>query len=403
MKIALMTNNYKPVLGGVPISIERLANGLRNQGHQVTIFAPTYENQVEEEGVFRYKTLLSHFVGGIVLPNPIDPEIEKEFERQQFDVIHVHHPFLIGRTARYLSKKYNIPLVFTYHTRYEQYLHYVKGMEHFKWIVPLYLKPFIRKCDFVIAPTRSIEDYLMKTYAGVEEKIGILPTGINQKDFEVPEYRVNRLRKAYGIHNDETLFLFVSRIAKEKNIDFLINCIDCLKKKTDKPFKVLFVGDGPQLRELEEDVRKRGIDNIVIFAGRVPNEDTSVYYKAADAFIFSSKTETQGIVILEALASGTPVLAIKATGVSDLVFSGYNGYLTNENEEEYVHILEQFLNKKDWRDFLTSNTVESVKGYYEDAIAQKAYNFYNYAIVEKNAAEHAFTGWRAYELQNTGR
>ncbi len=129
MKIALMTNNYKPFIGGVPISVERLADGLRKEGHEVTVFAPTYEDsQIENDtcNEVRYHSLIKNVAGGIVIPNPIDPKIEKAFKEGDFDIIHVHHPIAIGNTAVYLSKKYNVPLIFTYHTRYEQYLHYLK-------------------------------------------------------------------------------------------------------------------------------------------------------------------------------------------------------------------------------------------------------------------------------------
>ena len=130
MKIALMTNNYKPFIGGVPISVERLAEGLRKEGHEVMVFAPTYNEQhedfQEEIGVVRYHSLIKGVTGGVVIPNPIDPKIEREFKEGDFDIIHVHHPIAIGNTAIFLSKKYKVPLVFTYHTRYEQYLHYLK-------------------------------------------------------------------------------------------------------------------------------------------------------------------------------------------------------------------------------------------------------------------------------------
>ena len=147
MRIALMTNNYKPIMGGVPISIERLARGLRAMGHQVTVFAPSYgdgkggDGQTDEEGVFRYATLLRHFIGGIVLPNPYDRRIEEEFAKNHYDIIHVHHPVLISGTAVYLSKKYNIPLTFTYHTRYEQYVKcYTKGLLRLEKVMPHFFK-----------------------------------------------------------------------------------------------------------------------------------------------------------------------------------------------------------------------------------------------------------------------
>ena len=119
----MMTNNYKPYVAGVPISVERLTEGLRRRGHQVVVFAPSYDDQEEEADVVRYRSLLRGVACGFSVPDSLDPKIERSFRDGNFDVIHVHHPMLIGRTARYLSRKYQIPLVFTYHTRYEQYLH----------------------------------------------------------------------------------------------------------------------------------------------------------------------------------------------------------------------------------------------------------------------------------------
>lgn len=189
MRIALMTNNYKPFMGGVPISVERLKKGLEKLGHEVTVFAPTYENQIEEKGVFRYRTLFPKIIGGIVLPNPFDRQIEKEFRKNTYDIIHVHHPVLIGNTAVYLAKKYKIPLVFTYHTRYEQYmLSYVdfikrlnvqtnQGIE--KKLFPLYLNSFLRHCNHIFAPTPGMKDYLQDICKVAPAKVSVLPTGIN--------------------------------------------------------------------------------------------------------------------------------------------------------------------------------------------------------------------------------
>lgn len=127
MKIAMMTNSYKPYIGGVSISIERLSEGLRRNGHEVVVFAPNYKEQETEENVVRYHSLVKGIANGFSVPNSFDPDIERQFKAGKFDVIHVHHPMLIGRTAGYLSAKYDVPLCFTYHTRYEQYLHYIKA------------------------------------------------------------------------------------------------------------------------------------------------------------------------------------------------------------------------------------------------------------------------------------
>jgi len=155
-------------------------------GHQVTVFAPTYSEQKEEENVFRYATLLHRFIGGIVIPNPFDRRIEKEFREKHFDVIHVHHPMLVGRTAAYLSRKYHIPMVFTYHTRYEKYVEcYTKGLLRVEKLMPFYLHPFLKRCSFVFAPTEGIRTYLTDTLGMEQERTGVLPTGIEERNFQV--------------------------------------------------------------------------------------------------------------------------------------------------------------------------------------------------------------------------
>ena len=126
MKIAMMTNNYKPFIGGVPISVERLSQSLRKRGHEVCIFAPEYEDEYWEEDVIRYRSCEKRMKNGMAIPNILDARINQEFRWRQFDLIHVHQPMLIGNVAVHLSRKYKIPLVYTYHTRYEEYLHYIK-------------------------------------------------------------------------------------------------------------------------------------------------------------------------------------------------------------------------------------------------------------------------------------
>lgn len=343
MRIALMTNNYKPIMGGVPISIERLARGLEAQGHEVTIFAPTYKEQQEEENVFRYATCMKRFIGGIVLPNPFDLRIEREFRRKAFDIIHVHHPMLIGRTAVHLSRRFHIPLVFTYHTRYEQYAScYTKGICKLDRIMPLYLRTFLRHCDCVFAPTAGMQRYLTDICHVPQEATGILPTGIEQGNFDVEDGQAGEIRAQYGAEH-MPLLLTVSRMAHEKNVSFLLESLARVKALYGKPFRMLMVGDGPDREALEEQSLRLGLSENIVFTGTIPNEQIPVYFKAADAFLFASKTETQGIVVLEAFAGGTPVIAVKASGVEDLVDDGVNGILTEEDTEEYAASVSDFL------------------------------------------------------------
>ncbi len=390
MRIALMTNNYKPVMGGVPISIERLARGLKELGHEVTIFAPTYKEQQEmekdpaEENVFRYATCMKRFIGGIVLPNPFDARIEQEFRKNDYDIIHVHHPMLIGRTAVRLSRKFHIPLVFTYHTRYEQYARcYTKGICRLEKVMPLYLHTFLKHCNFVFAPTAGMQQYLTDTCHVPQDRIGVLPTGIEQENFQVSDERAARIRIQYGAV-EMPLLLTVSRMANEKNVAFLLESLARMKSLYGKPFRMLLVGDGPDREALEKRSLQLGLGDDVVFTGTIPNERISVYFKAADAFLFASRTETQGIVVLEAFAGATPVIAVRASGVEDLVDDGINGILTGEDTGEYAARVTKFLNGACTYDAeeMSRNAYQKGTLYREEAVALKAVHYYNSVIAE---------------------
>lgn len=330
MKIAMMTNNYKPFVAGVPISVERLAMGLRELGHQVVVFAPSYDDQQDEKDIIRYGSLLRGIAGGFSVPNHLDPKIEREFRKGKFDVIHVHHPMMIGSTARYLSWKYQVPLVYTYHTRYEQYLHYI-GLTGLKKLMPAYLHCTLKRCDMVIAPTPAIRDYLEDIQIGAP--VEVLPTGLSDDSFLPDEKRAKQLRSELAGQR-EHLFCTVARLAKEKNLEFLFESLWYYKQKAGSCFKLVLIGEGPYRSGLVKRVRELGLEEEIVFAGQVPNEEIKNYCRACDLFLFTSRSETQGIVLLEAMAAGTPVLALKATGTEDIVANGKNGYMTEVSGEE---------------------------------------------------------------------
>ena len=324
MKIAMMTNNYKPFVAGVPISVEKLSVGLRALGHQVTVFAPSYDEQDTEEDVIRYGALLKGVAGGFSVPNSLDPKIERAFWEGHFDVIHVHHPMMIGATARYLSWKYHVPWVSTYHTRYEQYLHYVglTGLERF-W--PIYLRRTLGACNMVFAPTPHIRDYLRET--GINPPIEVLPTGLSKTAFYPDQQKAKRLREQF-CEGRPFLFCTVARLAKEKNLEFLLESLALYKQKAGPCFKLLLIGKGPYREKLCRRIGELALTEEIILTGEVRNEDMKEYCAASDLFLFSSRSETQGIVLLEAMAVGTPVLALRATGTDDIVINGVNGYMT---------------------------------------------------------------------------
>ena len=395
MRIAMLTNNYKPFVGGVPISIERLSKSLRSLGHEVYIFAPTYDNQCDEKFVIRYKSLKGKISGGVVLPNIFDIEIEKKFKALKFDIIHVHHPMLLGNIAQYLGKKYNIPVVYTYHTRYEEYLHFLKPFKLLESrgdkvgekilnyskekFVPNRIRNFVNRCDLVFAPTETMKEYLLQR--GAESKVKVLPTGLEDEYFNENKEGSREVRNKY-IRDNKYLFCTVSRLSKEKNLHFFIDGLLELKNKIGDCFNTVVIGDGPLKKELEERVQRLGLHNNVTFIGKVDNKKIKEYYGACDLFLFSSKSETQGIVILEAMASKIPVVAVKASGVMDVVENGVNGYMTTGNEEDWANRIWDIIMNNNLRLKLKDGAFRTSKEYSDSKVAKLALHYYEEVILE---------------------
>lgn len=369
MRIAMMTNNYKPFIGGVPVSIERLTDSLRKAGHEVVVFAPTYENMEEEEGVVRYRSLIKSVCKGAAVPDGLDPGIERAFRAGSFDVIHVHHPMVIGWTALYLSHKYDVPVVFTYHTRYEQYLHYL-GLSCMKEMMPAYIRGFASRCDAVIAPTPGMKEYLEKI--GVEAPLAVLPTGIARDGFMPEEEKVRSLRERLA-GDRKYLFCTVSRLAKEKNLEFLIDSLSLRKKQGKADFRLVLAGEGPEGGRLREYAKRMKLEEEIVFAGRVPNCEVKNYCAAADLFLFASTSETQGIVSLEAMAAGTPVLGVDAPGTRDIVADGKNGYLVKESAACFAEKLDRILQGGTAQMLcLRAGAKATARGYSQEAVAESA-------------------------------
>lgn len=379
MRIAMLTNNYKPFVGGVPISIERLAQGLRSIGQEVYIFAPKYENDVEEPFVIRYGSRRKKLNGELTIPKMAVSKIEEIFEEMNFDVIHVHHPVISGYVGCYLGWKYKIPVIFTHHTRYEEYLHYL-GNFNSKKLVLFHNRLFTNCCSMVFAPTPSIRTFLKDN--GTTSEIEVLPTGLVAKDYVYNDCEVKELRKKYSPEG-QRLFCTVSRLEMEKNITFLIDALKVLKERNNDSFKFLIIGEGTQRNNLQERVTALGLEEEVVFLGNVPNEKLTSYYNACDMFLFASTTETQGIVVLEAMAAGLPVIAVNATGVRDVVVNGVNGYMTEEDIYQWADRLEVMCKQKNIYEAMKLKAKEQAIKYREADIAKLALRYYQNAITSK--------------------
>ena len=378
MRIAMFTNNYKPYIGGVPISIERLAEALRGQGHMVWVFAPSYKEQEEEPYVIRYPSLPLSVVGAPV-PNVLTKLFAQKIEELRIDVIHVHHPALVGNVALALKRKLRIPVVFTYHTRYEEYLHYIAGLKQIEahtGIMEKYLRYFCTHCDLLVAPTPGIRDYLQKK--NLRTPIAVLPTGIPAESFLPDQGRAEHIRKEY-LGAADHMFCTVSRLAKEKNIYFQLEGLACLKRllqKTGRSFKHLMIGDGPERRSFEKRVRELGLADEIVFVGNVPNAEIKNYQVASDLFLFTSKSETQGIVLLEAMAAENPVVAVEASGVCDVVCNGENGYRTPEDADVWARKIADTIADRTLLASLDEGARRTAELYAEEQIALRAAQCY---------------------------
>ena len=345
LRVTMFTNNYLPFIGGVPISIERLRRGLEHLGDSTQIVAPRYRDQPShEDAVVRVPSLLA--MGEkreFRLANIFLARIRKQVRAFRPDVIHLHHPFWLGSLGLFMARQLRIPAIYTYHTRLEHYAHFVPlpGMLFRNLISHALIKRFANRCDGVIVPTYSTEEYLRMI--GVTTPTFVQPTGIEYERFQaVKPADVETLRKKLALSN-EKVFISVARLSNEKNIDFIIEAIDRLRQESDVPFRFLMIGDGHQRDRLQKKIDSLELGSHFTLVGAVQPEEMALWYNLGDAFLFASKSETQGMVILEAMSAGLPVVAVRSSGIEDVVRDGLNGYKTPENQARWIEKAQRLL------------------------------------------------------------
>jgi len=336
MKIGMFTNCYPPSWGGLELSVINLCKGLEDAGHKTFVFAPQYPNwKDKEKNIFRYRSVYFNY-GGIfyTIPIPFLSKIGNIISDLNLDIIHSHHPFLLGKEALKFSKKLDIPLVFTHHSKYEDYLYYIPLVPESisKGCVRKAVAKYSNKCSAVIAPSTAIKKILRERE--VKVPIEVIPSGINVENFRKDTGKREAIRNKYKINNDDILLITVSRISEEKNMEFLLKAFAEIKKGA-KNIKFLIVGDGAMKSELEEMSKDLHLEKEVIFTGLVSRDKIIGLYQASDIFVFASLTETQGLVAVEAMAAGSPVVAIKASGIEDMVDDGKDGILTGNSIDEF--------------------------------------------------------------------
>ena len=304
MNIGIFTDSYFPQLSGVATSIKTLKDALEKQGHNVFIFTttdPHIKKGVVEANIFRFSSVpFISFTDRRVAFRGFF-EATKVAREVKLDIVHTQTEFALGLIGKYVAHQLKIPAIHTYHTMYEDYLHYVLNGHllrpyHVKQFTNVYLK----NMDGVIAPSKRVEA-LLKRYR-VDIPMRVIPTGVD----------VNSLNKAanidmrqeLGIPADAPVLLTLSRVAEEKKIDRILNAMPEIIDEFPET-RLVIAGDGPNMEILQEQVERLTLEDNVIFTGDVPHDDVGSYYKMADLFVSASDTETQGLTYIEALASGT--------------------------------------------------------------------------------------------------
>ncbi len=383
-RVAMFTNNYLPFIGGVPLSVKRLSAELSRAGAAVKIFAPVYPQQgpdPEDGSVFRCPALFYTRKDRFPVANLFSPKTAAALKAFDPDLVHIHQPFWLGKKGMRLGRKLGKPVIFTYHTRLEHYTHYIPlpGGVLKNLIVHFVIKRFANRCDAIVTPTHSTEEYLRNL--GVSTLIETIPTGINTEAYRRwSDDRVRELRARYAAP-DERLLISVSRMAKEKNLDFLVDGLAKAAERSRAPFRCLLVGEGPETGRLEEKAAALGIGDRIVFTGAMPPDEVVGCYLAADLFVFASTSETQGMVLLEAMAGGCPVVAVRASGVHDVVKDGYNGFKVAESTDSWAEAVARLAQDDRMRTELAENGRRFAAGYSVQNMAERVLRLYRRTVV----------------------
>ena len=348
MKILMITNTYLPIVGGLEKSIQSFTHKLREWGHDVQIVVPQLEGmETTEENVIRIPAFHQLKQTGFAVALPIFASLAKVIDSFQPDVIHAHHPFLMGEMALRLAARYGKPLVFTYHIMFDQYSHYfpIPSSLSRRFLVELAVG-YANLSTRVIAPSQSVREILQ--VEGVRSFIDVVPTGVDVQAFASGDRE--KKRDELGIPKNAFILGYVGRLAVEKNLEFLADAVIGFMK-SHKNAHFLVIGKGPSEEVIKKLFRQAGIENRLHPIGVVQGKALADCYHAMDVFVFASKSETQGMVLCEAMAAGVPVIAIDAPGVREVVKDEKNGrLLARENSAEFYSALSWCLdrNKREW-------------------------------------------------------
>jgi glycosyltransferase involved in cell wall biosynthesis len=352
MNIVMVTNTYTPHIGGVARSVEAFSSEFRRNGHRVLIVAPEFSNlPTDEVDVVRIPAIQNFNGSDFSVALPTAGLLTESLDKFQPEIVHAHHPYLLGMTALRIARYRELPLVFTHHTLYEQYTHYVPvDSPIFRQFVIELATHYANLTDQVFAPSESIASLIQDR--GVKASIAVVPTGVNLERFRCGEGQ--HFRASMGISKEAFVVGHVGRLAPEKNLGFLAESV--AKFLHTCPLgHFLIVGQGPSKIEIRDIFERQGLMERLHVAGALDQNELADAYHAMDVFAFASKSETQGMVLTEAMAASVPIVALDASGVREVVKDGFNGRLLHEETPEV------FSTTLQWLANLPAEKLESLK------------------------------------------
>lgn len=327
MNILILTNTFTPHVGGVARSVEAFSAEYRKRGHRVLVVAPEFPGMpLDEVDVVRINAIQNFNASDFSVALPIHPQLTDSIDAFRADVVHSQHPFLLGITALRLARHRGLPLVFTHHTLYDRYTHYVPGDSSAlkRFTIELATR-YANLCDQVFAPSESIQALLLQR--GVTKPIAVVPTGVRPENFAQGDGLA--FRRQMGIPATAFVVGHLGRLAPEKNLEFLTQAVtDFVKRNSRAHF--LLIGTGPSEDAIRNIFTRAGLESQLHIAGILQQQLLADALHAMDVFAFASTSETQGMVLTEAMAAGLPVVALDAPGTREVVSDGLNGRLLTE-------------------------------------------------------------------------
>lgn len=384
MRIGVFSECYEPVQNGVTTSLRTLVDGLRHEGHHVFVVAPRYAGHLDADPfVLRLPSLHTWFSKKYPIAAPWVARLSREALHLAPSLVHSHNPFFVGLVAARYARDAGVPLIATYHTLYSHYGHYLKFVPDavvqglLRWWMPAYYN----RCAQVIVPSRVAADSLLSY--GVRAPITVLPTAVPLPDpaLLTADARV-AARARLGVPADARLLLYVGRAAREKNIELVLDAFG--RVATDTPgCHLAVVGAGPHLDALRQTAANMVAADRVHIVGAIPHDELPPVYACADLFVFSSVTETQGLVMAEARAAGTPCVLVRGGGASETIVHGEDGLVVDQDTHAFAEAASRVLGDADLLATMRTHCLRRALLYTPDAMTRRVIDVYVQALFDQ--------------------